>query len=594
MLSADDSNDLDMDYAVTVSKESMAVSYKRKLNQKLRMTGEPYLGYSRSKRNQILQNVNRVGKNIRPACNSDVCRKSQKRKCNEIAEVNRLGIFNHFWKNLNWDEKKTYVTSLIITTPVKQRTVESSRRNSTMSYNLKVKDAYLCVCKTMFLNTLGLGEKQVLTWCLTAKDTELNNYETNKEKNIRSTMRITPEKIKRKFVSEFLEKLPKLPSHYCRKSTSRLYFEPYIKSISQLYNMYGIMCNEENKQPVSRKIFNEIYNKTNFSVYHPKKDQCDICCSYQTKNIGEDEWNEHIKDKDRSREEKNRDKEKAKLNEIIVFTMDLQAVKICPNLKASALYYKCKLCVHNFTMYNLSSHECTCYWWDETQSDLSASSFVSCIIDQITEYNLKYPLKNIILWSDGCCYQNRNCVLSNALLEFAINNTISIEQKYLTKGHTQMECDSVHSTIENKLRNTDIYLPSDYMRITKSARTKPFPYNVKYCDVNFFKKYELDSYRFDTIRPGKKAGDPTVANIKALRYNCDGSIEFKLNFDDDYLDLNSVQKQRKKTSKTLFPTIYGPLHTSDLKIQKTKWEHLQQLKSVLPKDCHEFYNKIKY
>lgn len=65
--------------------------------------------------------------------------------------------------------------------------------------------------------------------------------------------------------------------------------------------------------------------------------------------------------------------------------MDLQAVKICPYLKASALYYKCKLCVHNLTMYNLSSHECTCYWWDETQSDLSASSFVSCITDQITE-----------------------------------------------------------------------------------------------------------------------------------------------------------------------------------------------------------------
>jgi len=161
VLSADDSNDLDMDYAVTISKESMAVSYKRKLNQKLRMTGDPYLGYSRSKRNQILQNVNRLGKNIRPACNSDVCRKSQKRKCNEITEVNRLGIFNHFWKNLNWDEKKTYITSLVITNPVKQRTVESSRRNSTMSYNLKVKDAYLCVCKTMFLNTLGLGEKQV-------------------------------------------------------------------------------------------------------------------------------------------------------------------------------------------------------------------------------------------------------------------------------------------------------------------------------------------------------------------------------------------------------------------------------------------------
>lgn len=62
----------------------------------------------------------------------------------------------------------------------------------------------------MFFNTLGLGEKQVLTWCLTAKDTELNNYETNKEKNKRSTMRITPEKINRKFVTVFLEKLQEI------------------------------------------------------------------------------------------------------------------------------------------------------------------------------------------------------------------------------------------------------------------------------------------------------------------------------------------------------------------------------------------------
>jgi len=109
--------------------------------------------------------------------------------------------------------------------------------------------------------------------------------------------------------------------------------------------MYIIKCNEENKQLVSRKIITKVYNKTNFSVYHPKKDQCDICCSYQTKNIEEDEWKEHIKDKDRSREEKNRDKEKAMLSDIIVFTMDLQAVKICRYLKHYTISanYVCKI-----------------------------------------------------------------------------------------------------------------------------------------------------------------------------------------------------------------------------------------------------------
>lgn len=88
VLCADGRNYLDnMDYDVTKSKEIMPVSFKRKVNQKLRMKGEPYLGYSRSKRNQVLHNVNRVGKNIQPVCSSEVCKKSQKRKCNEITEV---------------------------------------------------------------------------------------------------------------------------------------------------------------------------------------------------------------------------------------------------------------------------------------------------------------------------------------------------------------------------------------------------------------------------------------------------------------------------------------------------------------------------
>lgn len=258
------------------------------------------------------------------------------------------------------------------------------------------------------------------------------------------------------------------------------------------------MCQNEKQEKISRTTFNEIFEDNNISIYHPKKDQCDTCCAYQTKNI-DYIMNDHIKDKDRSRYEKQKDKERAINNEVKIYTMDLQAVKIYPSLKASALYYKCKLCVHNFTMYNLSSHECTCYWWDEIQSDLSASSFTSCIIDQITESNLKNPIiDNIILSSDACCYQNRNCT-GQCVIGVLCKKT-TIEQKYLTKGYTQMKCDSLNATIERKLKNMDIYLLSDYVKITKNARIKPIPYKVEYYDLSFFKKYEIDSFRYESIR----------------------------------------------------------------------------------------------
>jgi len=64
----------------------------------------------------------------------------------------------------------------------------------------------------------------------------------------------------------------------------------------------------------------------------------------------------------------------------------------------------------------------------------------------------------IIIYSDGCGHQNRNCVMSNALPQYSIAKNVVIEQKCLIKGHTQMECDSAHSLIERKLKNKDIPL----------------------------------------------------------------------------------------------------------------------------------------
>lgn len=81
ILNDDDSNDLDMDNEVTIkNKKSMPVSWKRNVNKKLRMKGEAYLGYSRSKQKIVSHNIERVCKSIRPACSSEVCKKSKKKK----------------------------------------------------------------------------------------------------------------------------------------------------------------------------------------------------------------------------------------------------------------------------------------------------------------------------------------------------------------------------------------------------------------------------------------------------------------------------------------------------------------------------------
>ena len=156
----------------------------------------------------------------------------------------------------------------------------------------------------------------------------------------------------------------------------------------------------------------------------------------------------------------------------------MQAVLLCPKSKASLLYYKTKLQVHNFTLYNLKTKEGYCYTWDKTQGDLSGivlAYLQSKHFKMILDTNML--IENLIIGSDGCGHQNRNLTVSNMYLDLSMRSGVTIQQTYLIAGPTQMECDSMHSTIERK-RCCDICTPCDYVILFHSASQQPSPYHV--------------------------------------------------------------------------------------------------------------------
>lgn len=167
---------------------------------------------------------------------------------------------------------------------------------------------------------------------------------------------------------------------------------------------------------------------------------CDTCCQFKVGNISEQEWKTHENKKNRAAFEKNKDKEDALHKLCYMITMDLESVKTCPFVQAGAVYYKTKLCCHNFTIYNVANHQATNYWWNEAEGDLVASVFASCMVNYLEEHCLE-PKLPIVIYSDGCVYQNKNSVMANALLHFSIQNGVKIVQKYLVKGHSQMDVD---------------------------------------------------------------------------------------------------------------------------------------------------------
>ena len=98
--------------------------------------------------------------------------------------------------------------------------------------------------------------------------------------------------------------------------------------------------------------------------------------------------------------------------------MDVQAVLTVPRILASAVYYRTKLSCHNFTVFNVHTKGTICYFWHEAEGDSTANIFASCIYDYL-ENEIKDDVDTVILYSDGCPYQNRNVTLANAMCHFA-------------------------------------------------------------------------------------------------------------------------------------------------------------------------------
>lgn len=553
-------------------------------NQKLREQGLPYKSVNKGAKKARFD-VDRNAREMGKACECMLSSKPKSRiKCRGFSLDERKKIFEDFWK-VPWSEKKTSLRLLVLCSvpkDTKNRKNENSRRHNTLQFHLKKSDGGLIrVCKTMFLNTLGLREWMVLNCVVQNKDVADISVKKQSNRKLLTKKRTA-------LVHEFLDSLPKVASHYCRKSTTWFYLESLWLSKKEVYRGYLQYCKEQNGQGYKFKRFDMIMEEKNIRIFKPRKDMCDTCIAHNEGNISDKEWTEHITLKDAARAEK--EKAKQDPHKKYVFVMDQEAVLICPRTQASALYFRTKLQVHNFTMYNLKTQEGYCFIWDETQGGVDANEFTTIICTFISNLPLEKG-DEVILFSDGCGYQNRNSTLANGLFNIAQLLGVTVAHKYLEKGHTQMECDSMHSAIENRMRRTDITIPSSYVTVAKLARPER-PYVVESLEYSFFRDYEKAVNFYTSIRPGKKKGDPCVNDLRGLQYTPD-NIFYKLSH-DPVEEWKPLPQRRNSTMKPLPVKEVPVIYTSRLPITARKYKDLQAMKHVLPSDTHDYYNNLIY
>lgn len=109
---------------------------------------------------------------------------------------------------------------------------------------------------------------------------------------------------------------------------------------------------------------------------------------------------------------------------------------------------------------------------------------------------------------------------------------------------------------------------------------------MKYLNFSCFKDYTSVKY-YTSIRPGQSKGDPTVTDIRCLKYTPDSTIQFKINYGDQWANLPN--KNRK-----IIDFDVKNLYKEEIKIKEEKFLHLQQLKQVLPKHAWPFYENLHY
>ena len=144
---------------------------------------------------------------------------------------------------------------------------------------------------------------------------------------------------------------------------------------------------------------------------------------------------------------------------------------------------------------------------DELNGDVSSVMFASLNYQHFPTILQQSPqLRKGILWRDSCSYQTVSPII--IVLELCQACEVCMEHKYLvTHTHTQMECDSMHITIQRKM-DVDRFVTHDYTLIIQQAGQYPRTCEVK--EVWFPDCYKLAG---ECLRPGKRTGEATVSDI---------------------------------------------------------------------------------
>ena len=254
----------------------------------------------------------------------------------------------------------------------------------------------------------------------------------------------------------------------------------------------------------------------------------------------------------------------------------------------------------NLTICALASHDAYAYVWDETQGKKGCCEIATVILQHLS--SLPSYVTHMIMYSDCCSGQNRNQFLTAALWKFVQSQkTIKhVENKYLESGHTHMEADSVHGSIERAKTGVNVYVPHEWQNVIHMARRNnpcvviPLQFS-QFLDIkSFVKNSEVNLQR---TRSGERV---QWLNVKHIKISL-GSEEvlFRYNFHDQFKSVSILPRRNRRgmgeITKEDLVTVKDPmLYSQALPITQAKKDDLLKMcrTGVIPDVYHQFYTNL--
>lgn len=526
------------------------------------------------------------------------CDEKCRQKCQTRITIEaRKEAFDKFWgtgeKVLQW----CYINKCVSTVAIKRRRItvdddddEDFFRKLSYQYYLPSEGEMVPVCMKMFLNTFNIS-KTVVKNALRKNSPDKRGRHKLKRRRLPLELVVS--------VKDHIKSFPLVESHYCRKDSRKKYLDEKL-NVARMHRMY---CAVRNDLPNTANLrqYRDIFNTCfNISFFKPKKDKCADCAEWDSmspheKSIHSEKHDQHIKMKEQVRSMRREDKMLSRREEpeeqgqrLRVVTFDLQKVLYVPKTEVGDFFYKRKLSNYNFSIFDCTVKQALNYFWDQTTGQRGSNEISSFVYSYMENLVLNNGVKEFRFYSDSCAGQNKNQFLYSMYYFIAMKYGLKIIHRYLVKGHTQMECDSVHARIEKKIRNIDIYVPSQYMGYISTAKVKPPLYKT-----TAVKQDQI--YSFRDLSSNFKWSKVPLSKITEITFDSaqPGRVTYRCDFDSPQTEVEVLCKRRGRPINWL---TFNPPHaySGKLPVKKKVLNDLEWYlkKNLIPSEYTDYYKKV--